>query len=117
MGAGRGRRAESARDARCGDPEGLDLSNEAFPYLAVGAVRSRRRAGRLFRISFSGELAYELAVPSSHGEHGRAILQAGALRHRALWHRGAGVMRIEKGHVAGNELNGQTTAPISAWAG
>ena len=41
----------------------------------------------------------------------RALMEAGArVRHRALRHRGAVGLRIEKGHVAGNELNGQTTA-------
>ena len=68
---------------------------------------------RLFRISFSGELAYEIAVPAGYGD---------ALDPRASWRparefgiapygtEALGVMRIEKGHVAGNEINGQTTA-------
>ena len=42
----------------------LDLSNQAFPFMAAGAATIAGVAGRVFRISFSGELAYELAVPA-----------------------------------------------------
>ena len=69
-----------------------DLSNEAFPHLAAGAVSvGGGIPARLFRISFSGELAYELAVPAAYGEAAiRAVMAAGApVRHRALRHRGA----------------------------
>lgn len=94
------------------DPE-HDLSNEAFPYLAARAVTvGGGIPARLFRISFSGELAYELAVPADYGDAMvRALMQAGAPFDITPYGTEAlGVMRIEKGHVAGNELNGQTTA-------
>ena len=67
---------------------------------------------RLFRISFSGELAYELAVPARYGDAAiRAIIAAGeAFGITPYGTEALGVMRIEKGHVAGNELNGTTTA-------
>jgi methylglutamate dehydrogenase subunit C len=90
-----------------------DISDAAFPYLAAGAVTvGGGIPARLFRISFSGELAYELAVPASYGEAAiRAIMEAGAAYRIAPYGTEAlSVMRIEKGHVAGNELNGQTTA-------
>lgn len=90
-----------------------DISNEAFPYLASQTVTvGGGIPARLFRISFSGELAYELAVEASYGEAAlRALLAAGAEFGVRLYGTEAlGVMRIEKGHVAGNELNGQTTA-------
>ncbi len=90
-----------------------DISNESFPFMACreisvcGGVLSR-----LFRISFSGEMAYEIAVPSQYGDDMiRALIAAGeefdvvAYGTEAL-----GVMRIEKGHAAGNELTGQTSA-------
>ena len=42
-----------------------DISNAAFPFMAAGEVTLKGGvAARLFRISFSGELAYELAVPA-----------------------------------------------------
>ncbi len=94
------------------DPE-HDLSSEIFPYLAAREITvGGGVAARLFRISFSGELAYELAVPASYGDAAiRAIIAAGAPFGIAPYGTEAlGAMRIEKGHVAANELNGQTTA-------
>jgi sarcosine oxidase subunit alpha len=90
-----------------------DLSNAAFPYLAAGDVTvCGGTPARLFRLSFSGELAYEVAVPARFGETMmRAILEAGAPYGIAPYGTEAlGVLRIEKGHPAGSELNGQTTA-------
>jgi sarcosine oxidase subunit alpha len=67
---------------------------------------------RLFRISFSGELAYELAVPARYGDAVvRGLIAAGTeLGVVPYGTEALGVMRIEKGHVAGNEINGMTTA-------
>lgn len=90
-----------------------DISNAAFPYLAAGPVTlANGLRGRLFRISFSGELAYELAVPARHGDVTiRQLFAAGAeLGVVAYGLESLGVMRIEKGHIAGNELTGQTSA-------
>jgi sarcosine oxidase subunit alpha len=93
--------------------EPFDLSNEAFPYLAASSLKLCGGVpGRLFRVSFSGELAYEIAVPADHGDALiRAIMAAGQEFGIVPYGTEAlGVMRIEKGHVAGNELNGHTTA-------
>lgn len=94
------------------DPE-FDLSNDGFPFMACGEITvCGGLPARLFRISFSGELAYEIAVPTRYGDAMiRRLMEAGrefdvvAYGTEAL-----GVMRIEKGHAAGNELNGTTTA-------
>lgn len=95
--------------------DGFDLSNEVFPFMACAelTVCGGLRA-RLFRISFSGELAYEIAVPARYGN---ALLerlaQVGAdLGATPYGTEALGVMRIEKGHAAGSELNGQTTAQM-----
>ena len=90
-----------------------DLSNEAFPFMACGEVTLCGGVpGRLFRISFSGELAYEVAVPARYGDAlMRALMKAGeAYDVGAYGTEALGVMRVEKGHAAGNELIGQTTA-------
>ncbi len=91
----------------------FDISNEGFPFMACGEVTicGGLRA-RLFRISFSGELAYELAVPARYGDAlMRRLMAAGQDFDVTPYGTEAlGVMRIEKGHVAGNELNGTTTA-------
>ena len=91
----------------------FDLSNDAFPFMACGEITvcGGLRA-RLFRISFSGELAYEIAVPTRYGDAlVRRVMQAGEEFGATPYGTEAlGVMRIEKGHVTGNELNGTTTA-------
>ena len=87
-----------------------DISDASFPYLAAREVSlfGGRLHGRLFRISFSGELAYEIAVPAGYGESvADAILAAG--REHGIQPYGVealGVLRIEKGHVTHNEING-----------
>ena len=94
------------------DP-GQDISNEAFPYMACGSFTVCGGVkGRLFRLSFSGELAFEIAVPARFGDAMiRAVLEAGAPFGIAPYGtEPLGVMRIEKGHPAGPEFNGQTTA-------
>lgn len=95
--------------------DGFDLSNEGFPFMACagltvcGGVRAR-----LFRISFSGELAYEIAIPARYGNAliERLIEKGADLGATPYGTEALGVMRIEKGHAAGNELNGQTTAQM-----
>jgi heterotetrameric sarcosine oxidase gamma subunit len=92
--------------------DAIDLSDAAFPFMGAREFAWRGVAARLFRISFSGELAYELAVPARFGLACiRAIMAAGAdLGVVPYGLEALGVMRIEKGHVAGPELNGTTTA-------
>ena len=91
----------------------IDLSDGATPYLACrNFMLAEGVPARLFRVSFSGELAYELAVPADYGDAVvRHLAQPGREFGLTLYGTEAmGVMRIEKGHVAGNELNGTTTA-------
>ncbi len=92
--------------------DALDVSGAALPYLGCAEFSWRGVTARLYRVSFSGELAFELAVPATHGDAAiRALMQAGAEFGVVPYGTEAlGVMRIEKGHVAGNELNGTTTA-------
>ncbi|SEM22108.1 sarcosine oxidase subunit alpha [Roseovarius tolerans] len=93
--------------------ESHDLSNEAFPFMACGEVTvCDGMPARLFRISFSGELAYEVAVPARYGNAMMGVLMEAGREFDAVPYgtEALGVMRIEKGHAAGNELNGQTTA-------
>lgn len=90
----------------------LDISNEKFPFMAVARCTVAGVPGMLFRISFSGEMAYEIAVPAGYAEHAwKAVLEAGSPHGICPYGVEAlGLMRIEKGHVAGSELNGNTTA-------
>ncbi len=95
----------------------IDVSNEAFPFLAVGMCNVRTRSGlipaRLFRMSYSGEMAYEIHVPVDRGlAMWTAVIEAG--EQFGLMPYGTEAMstlRIEKGHVViGAEGDGRTTA-------
>ncbi|MDB5505395.1 MAG: sarcosine oxidase, alpha subunit family [Devosia sp.] len=91
---------------------GVDLSDAAVPYMAARELQLDSIPARLFRLSFSGELAYEIAVPARFGAAlAGALVTAGAgLGVVPYGTEALGVMRVEKGHVAGNELNGTSTA-------
>jgi methylglutamate dehydrogenase subunit C len=90
----------------------LALANAAFPFMGAAEARIAGIPGRLFRISFSGELAYELAVPAGSARAAwEAVLAAGkpyGIRPYGL--DALNTLRIEKGHVTTAELNGNTSA-------
>jgi heterotetrameric sarcosine oxidase alpha subunit len=91
----------------------FSIANEDFPYMAAAELTVCGGVpARLYRLSFSGELAFEVGVPARYGEAlARRLMQAGAPFGIAPYGTEAlGVMRIEKGHVAGNEIDGRTTA-------
>lgn len=95
----------------------IDVSNAAFPFLAVGECRVRGANGpipaRLFRMSYSGELAYELHVPADLGRAmWEAVIAAGeAFGIMPYGTEAMSTLRIEKGHVViGPEADGRTTA-------
>ncbi len=90
----------------------IDVSNDALPYMGATSAIIGGVAGRVFRLSFSGELAYEIAVPARYGYSlAETLMEIGKDFGIAPYGTEAlGVMRIEKGHPAGPELNGQTTA-------
>ncbi len=101
-----------SRDVLARAAEGVDVSDAGLPHMGV---RDGRIAGvpvRIFRISFSGERAYEINVPADWGLRvWTALLDAG--RESGIVPYGMeamGILRIEKGHVAGAELDGTTTA-------
>jgi sarcosine oxidase subunit alpha len=90
--------------------DAASASAAALPFMGVISMRLKPvgLAARVFRISFSGDLAYEIAVAARHGETlAQALMEAGAMPYglEAL-----NVLRLEKGHPVGAELNGQTTA-------
>ncbi|MDQ2963810.1 MAG: sarcosine oxidase subunit alpha family protein [Pseudomonadota bacterium] len=95
----------------------VDVSNAAFPFLAMGECGLRIAGGviaaRLFRMSYSGELAYEIHVRADRGvDMWNAVIEAG--EEFGIMPYGTEAMstlRIEKGHVVvGPEADGRTTA-------
>ncbi|HKO08681.1 MAG TPA: sarcosine oxidase subunit alpha family protein [Alphaproteobacteria bacterium] len=89
----------------------IDVSDAALPFMGVRDCRVAGIPARVFRISFSGELAYEINVPADWGRFvWEAAMSAGRAEDIIAYGTEAmGTLRIEKGHVAGGELNGQTT--------
>ncbi|MBA3367600.1 MAG: sarcosine oxidase, partial [Geodermatophilaceae bacterium] len=94
--------------------EGIDLSAEAFPYMNV---RTGRIAGVddcvLLRIGFTGELSYELHVPSGYGMHvWERLLEHGKdLGVKAFGVEAQRILRLEKGHlIIGQDTDGLTRA-------
>ena len=95
----------------------VDVANDAFPFLAVATCRVRTADGavpaRLFRMSYSGELAYEVHVPARYGQPTwDAIVAAGeAFGMMPYGTEAMNTLRVEKGHVVvGSEIDGRTTA-------
>jgi sarcosine oxidase subunit alpha len=90
----------------------VDLSREAFPFMTFRDGRLGGVPARLARVSFSGELAYELHVSSWHGlDVWEAVLGAGepfGIRPYGL--EAMDVLRAEKGFfIIGQETDGTVT--------
>ena len=89
-----------------------DVSNEAFPFLAYRETTFDAGPARLFRISFSGELAYEVAVPADNGlALWQRLLEQGVDLGIAPYGLEAmDYLRIEKGHlIVGADIDGRVT--------
>ena len=91
--------------------DGLDVRNTAFPQLAAVETSIRGVPALLLRKIYSGEHAYEIHVPSDSGTAvWNAVLEAGGSLGIAPYGTEAlGVLRVEKGHIAGPEIDGRTT--------
>ncbi len=89
-----------------------ELTDEAWPFMACGEANVGGVPGRLFRISFSGEHAYEVAVPSRYGESlfRMLVAQAEVMGGGPYGMEALNVLRIEKGFITHAEIHGRTTA-------
>jgi sarcosine oxidase subunit alpha len=90
----------------------MDFSNDAFPFMAFREGQVAGMAARVFRISFSGELAYEINVASWNGlAMWKAVMAAG--EPHGLTPYGTEtmhVLRAEKGFIIiGQETDGTVT--------
>ena len=103
-----GPKARELVNALCAE----DITNETFPYMACGTVSIGAVKARLFRISFSGEHGYEIAVPARYGD---SLARELGRRAEALgggWYglEALNALRIEKGLLTHAELDGHVTA-------
>ncbi|MFM9845621.1 MAG: sarcosine oxidase subunit alpha family protein [Hyphomicrobiaceae bacterium] len=89
--------------------DGADIGGEAFPHMSVCEAKVAGVPARLFRVSFTGELGFEINVPASSG---RAVWEAVAARVESVGGCPYGteamhVLRAEKGYIiVGQETDG-----------
>jgi len=88
-----------------------DCSNEGLPFMGFIETKLFGVYARIFRISFSGELAYEVNVESDNGNFmWEKIIELGEeFKIQPYGTEALSTLRIEMGHVAGSELDGRTT--------
>ena len=88
----------------------LDVSNEALPFMGYVEGDLFGASARIFRISFSGELAYEINVESDNGLFmWEKMIEFGKeFNIQPYGTEALSTLRIEMGHVAGPELDGRT---------
>ncbi|MGF0539224.1 sarcosine oxidase subunit alpha [Agrobacterium sp. ES01] len=92
--------------------EGIDISNEAFPHMSVAEGKFCGVPTRLFRMSFTGELGFEINVPA---DYGASVLEAVWARAKDMGACLYGtetmhVLRAEKGYIiVGQDTDGTLT--------
>jgi sarcosine oxidase, subunit alpha len=101
-----------ARDTIAPLIEGVDLAGGAFPHMSLREARVCGVPARLMRVSFTGELGYEINVPSHFGRPVWEAVWREVQKHGgcAYGTEGMHVMRAEKGYViVGQETDGTVT--------
>ncbi|WP_342643550.1 sarcosine oxidase subunit alpha family protein [Rhodoligotrophos ferricapiens] len=89
----------------------IDMSNAGLPHMGMREGLIGDIPVRVHRLSFSGELAYEVYTPAGFGEAMWNAIVAKGERHGLVLYGSEtlGTLRIEKGHVSAAELDGRTT--------
>jgi sarcosine oxidase subunit alpha len=90
----------------------IDLSNEAFPHMSCRSGTVADIPARVFRISFTGELSYEINVPARYGlALWQALMTAGeSYDITPFGTETMHILRAEKGYIiVGQETDGTTT--------
>ncbi len=88
------------------------IDTQALPFMGYQPVRLHGIPSRLFRISFSGELAYEIAVPARYGAalFDDLVSRAETLGGGVYGMEALNVLRLEKGFITHAEIDGRITA-------
>ena len=88
-----------------------DISNEGLPFMGVRDGNIDGIPVKIARLSFSGELAYEVYCGAHWGQALWKALENAGRKYKIVPYglEALSTLRIEKGHVAGPELNGRTT--------
>jgi len=87
----------------------IDVSNEGIQFMGYKESDLFGVPARIFRISFSGELAYEINVESNYGIFmWKKIIELGKeMNIEPYGTEALSTLRIEMGHVAGSEIDGR----------
>ena len=96
-----------------------DVGNDSIPFMGYKEATIDGYPVRLFRITFSGERAYEIHVPSDYAlAVWDAVIREGKEFDITTYGTEAlSMLRIEKGHVVGSELDGRTIVADFGFAG
>ena len=99
--------------------EGIDLSAEAFPHMAVREGQICGVETRLFRVSFTGELGFEVNVPASQGRMVWDAIWAEGKSHGMVPYgtETMHVLRAEKGFIIVGQDTDGTVTPDDAGLG
>ena len=109
-----------ARDVIAPLVEGIDLAPSAMPHMSIRVGKVAGVPARLFRVSFTGELGFEINVPARHGRAvWEAVHAAGAPYGITPYGTEAmHVLRAEKGYIiVGQETDGTVTPDDLGMAG
>ncbi len=100
-----------AREILAACVTGTPVDNEALPFMGIVYGEISGAPVMICRLSFSGEMAFEVYSGAGHGMHvWEALIEAGKPFGLVPYGLEAlGTMRIEKGHVTGTEIDGRTT--------
>lgn len=101
--------------------DGIDLAPEAFPHMAVREGKICGVPTRLFRVSFTGELGFEINVPAHYGRAvWEALFEAGQQYDICPYGTETmHVLRAEKGFIIVGQDTDGTVTPFDAampWA-
>ncbi|MDW6020514.1 sarcosine oxidase subunit alpha family protein [Mesorhizobium sp. BAC0120] len=101
-----------SRDVLAACVTGTAVDNAALPFMGIVRGEIAGAPVMICRLSFSGEMAFEVYCGAGHGTHvWNALMQAGKPLGMVPYGLEAlGTLRIEKGHVTGAEIDGRTTA-------
>ncbi|MFN3765048.1 MAG: sarcosine oxidase subunit alpha family protein [Aliihoeflea sp.] len=91
--------------------EGTGVDNDALPFMGIVRGEIAGAPVMICRLSFSGELAYEVYCGAGHGQHVWDALMAAGQPFGIVPYglEALGALRIEKGHVTGAEIDGRTS--------
>ncbi len=101
--------------------EGIDLTAEAFPHMAIREGTICGIPTRLFRVSFTGELGFEINVPTAYGRALWELLMAEGAPYDITPYgtEAMHVLRAEKGFIIVGQDTDGTVTPYDAgldWA-